>query len=317
MSEAGQRTHVGLVHIEAELRAVAAGYGDPYVAARRIWSEAMSGAAESHDLMRPLWLLWGALTDWVEVKPEQAARAHEAMRRAADEWLALPREATSRDAYFERWLYEEMGCERPGGATAAGRSADRLGSEAAHRRMSFRGAVLRFELGLLPADELPHAAVQALEEGLDCEALRILAAHSLPPDDPSSVVTAYRRTLGDLGIVVPDRDGAVHELLEEDLAAIAAPRSHAYAEAKRTIAEIYFGLGFSGRNKEYVGDALGIEGLYGLVDTYDELVVSTRQWQAGRSNADLITELISEIRAEAVRLLEERPWRKPSTASSR
>jgi hypothetical protein len=120
MSEARQRLQDALARIEADLGAVASGHGDPYDAARRIWSEAMRAAPDSHDVMRPLWLLWGALTDWVEGRPEQAAAAHESMRRAAREWLTLPQGVSSREAYFERWLYEEVGYQRPskGGSSA-------------------------------------------------------------------------------------------------------------------------------------------------------------------------------------------------------
>ena len=85
----------------------------PYRAGSRIWSTAMRNADASHEVMWPMWLLWGALTDWIEVKPEETAQAEAAMRRAAQEWLATPDEVEAQRAYFERWLYEEMGIERP------------------------------------------------------------------------------------------------------------------------------------------------------------------------------------------------------------
>lgn len=85
----------------------------PYRAGRRIWATAMRHASAADEIMWPLWLLWGALTDWVEVNPNEAAQAEAAMRRAAQEWLSLPDDAGARRAYFDRWLYEEMGYGRP------------------------------------------------------------------------------------------------------------------------------------------------------------------------------------------------------------
>lgn len=98
------------------MKRIVDGDGDPCEAAERIWSEAMGTAVQSHDIMWPLWLLWGALTDRVDENPDEASVAREAMRRAAEEWLALPPESSARTAYFDRWLYEEMGYDRPHGA---------------------------------------------------------------------------------------------------------------------------------------------------------------------------------------------------------
>lgn len=55
--------------------------------------------------------MWGALTDWVEYKPEEKPKAEAAMMRATKEWLAI--DQGSQTAYFDRWLYEELGYARP------------------------------------------------------------------------------------------------------------------------------------------------------------------------------------------------------------
>ncbi len=34
------------------------------------------------------------------------------MRRAAEEWLLLAADSASRDAYLERWLFEELALSR-------------------------------------------------------------------------------------------------------------------------------------------------------------------------------------------------------------
>ena len=101
------------------MRSIVSGGADLYDAGRRIWGEAFSHADDSPDLMWPMWLIWGALTDWVEVKPEETEQAHEAIRRAAREWLLLADDPGVQEAYFQRWVYEELGYERSEGARPA------------------------------------------------------------------------------------------------------------------------------------------------------------------------------------------------------
>jgi len=99
--------------IEACMRLIVSRRGSAYRAASRVWGTAMRHATDSEPIMYPLWLLWGALTDWVEQRPAEAELAESAMIRAAQEWLLLPENAEAQGAYFDRWLYDELGYERP------------------------------------------------------------------------------------------------------------------------------------------------------------------------------------------------------------
>jgi len=76
--------------IEACMRLIVSRRGSAYRAAWRVWGTAMRHATDSETIMWPLWLIWGALTDWVEQKPAEAEQAESAMIRAAQEWLSLP-----------------------------------------------------------------------------------------------------------------------------------------------------------------------------------------------------------------------------------
>ncbi|MEU4483171.1 hypothetical protein AB0F68_34730 [Micromonospora sp. NPDC023966] len=61
-----------------------------------------------------IYCLRGALTDWVELKPDEEERAFAEMARAAREWLALdPRDSGTVRRYFDYWLYDVCGYERP------------------------------------------------------------------------------------------------------------------------------------------------------------------------------------------------------------
>ena len=99
--------------IEACMRLIVSRRGSAYRAARRIWGTAIRHATASSTTMGPLWLIWGALTDWVERRPAEAEQAKEAMGRAAREWLSLPETADAHRAYFDRWLYKELEYARP------------------------------------------------------------------------------------------------------------------------------------------------------------------------------------------------------------
>ena len=99
--------------MEACMRLIVSRRGPPYRAAWRMWGTAMRHATDPETIMWPLWLIWGALTDWVEQKPAEAEQAESAMIRAAQEWLSLPENAEAQRAYFDRWLYDELGYEKP------------------------------------------------------------------------------------------------------------------------------------------------------------------------------------------------------------
>ena len=99
--------------IQAEMCKMLAAEESPYDGGRNIWGIAMSHSSTSPEVMHPLWLIWGALTDWVENKPDEKAQAEKEMLRAAREWLSLePKDSSTMVVYLERWVYDEMGYER-------------------------------------------------------------------------------------------------------------------------------------------------------------------------------------------------------------
>jgi hypothetical protein len=103
-----------LAAIDAHMRSIVASDASAYEDARAIWSTALGNAAQSPDTMWPLWLIWGALTDVVETQPQRLSEAEATMRRAAREWLALPTgDVAAREQYLQRWVYAELGYERP------------------------------------------------------------------------------------------------------------------------------------------------------------------------------------------------------------
>lgn len=105
----------GIALIEAQVHSMLNDGAVPYDCAWNIYATAMELAIESPDVMHPLWLIWGALTDWVETQPDETDEAEREMRRAATEWFELDQsDHLQLKSYLNRWVFEEMGYKREG-----------------------------------------------------------------------------------------------------------------------------------------------------------------------------------------------------------
>jgi hypothetical protein len=115
-SSADPTPRESLTAIRVRAEGLVAGSADPYEAGRDIQFTAMaaaSGDSPDGEQCWALWLLWGALTDWSERKPDERPHAEVTMLRAAKEWLEVPDNEPAWRRYFDHWLYSEMGLERP------------------------------------------------------------------------------------------------------------------------------------------------------------------------------------------------------------
>ena len=97
------------------LRRLATAESPSYPLALELWKLSMKRVPEFADdwIYHPSWLLWGALTDWVEVKPQERTEAEAAMVEAAKEFLAASGDPAAEQEYFDRWLYDRCGYPRP------------------------------------------------------------------------------------------------------------------------------------------------------------------------------------------------------------
>lgn len=110
--------HDALALVRKHAVSLMEGREEPYVAARAMSGAGFDGSfceekAPDPEHCKALWLLWGTLTDWIELKPEQSTEAEDSMRRAAAEWLEVMDEEPKWRDYFQHWLYSEMGIVRP------------------------------------------------------------------------------------------------------------------------------------------------------------------------------------------------------------
>ncbi|MGI5486823.1 hypothetical protein [Microtetraspora malaysiensis] len=66
-------------------------------------------SAGEYEYAVSMYNLWGALTDWVELKPAEEDLAKAEMVRAAREWLALNlRDSDAVRRYFDHWLHDVL-----------------------------------------------------------------------------------------------------------------------------------------------------------------------------------------------------------------
>ena len=85
---------------------------EPYLLGTEVGGCVMDEIVKSVVASR-VYRLWGSLTDMYELRPEERREAEALMRRAATEWLAVRDDDAARDKYFDRWLYNVCGHDRP------------------------------------------------------------------------------------------------------------------------------------------------------------------------------------------------------------
>lgn len=105
-----------LDQIGVHAQTIVDGRVEPYTAGWEIWGLAMAGIDGSTvdiDHCHGLWLIWGALTDWVELRPADESAAEAAMLRVATDWLAARYDERQWRALLDHWIYDELGYRRP------------------------------------------------------------------------------------------------------------------------------------------------------------------------------------------------------------
>lgn len=101
--------------VRAHAAAMLNGDASPYDPALEIWGLAMREwpGDDGDEACFSLHLIWGALTDWVELQPAEADQAETHMFTAAREWLTIEGDREAEALYFDRWVHDILGYERP------------------------------------------------------------------------------------------------------------------------------------------------------------------------------------------------------------
>ncbi|WP_369254729.1 hypothetical protein [Streptomyces sp. R35] len=101
--------------VRAHAAAMLNGNASPYDAALEIWGLACRAwpGDDGDEACYSLQLVWGALTDWVELRSAETDQAEMHMITAAREWLTIEGDREAEARYFDRWVYGVLGYERP------------------------------------------------------------------------------------------------------------------------------------------------------------------------------------------------------------
>jgi hypothetical protein len=94
----------------------------PYDVGLRFSAFGVDAASDSWETGFSIIQIWGALTDMIDApagwggsgEPDKERRASALMIRAAKEWLVVSSSASARQAYCDRWKYDELGFQQPG-----------------------------------------------------------------------------------------------------------------------------------------------------------------------------------------------------------
>jgi hypothetical protein len=102
------------VAVRAQAAAMLDGDASPYDLALEIWHLAMGEwpGPDGDEACISLHLIWGALTDWVELRPTETDQAEAHMVTAAREWLTIEGDQQAEAEYFDRWVHDILGYER-------------------------------------------------------------------------------------------------------------------------------------------------------------------------------------------------------------
>jgi len=171
-----------------------------------------------------------------------------------------------------------------------------------NQMMNFRQQLAKFVTGNITTDQLPMVGMKGLEQGLDSSSLRILAG--LGKDENPFVIEHYfNLALEELKIEFPDRRQAAIEYSD----AIIEEIFRGGKDIITGINEIINSIGsydFLSESLNYCYDSIGFEKLYGLFDTYNELLVADKPWQPNKTNNELIEDVKIQLEIEL------RKWKK-------
>jgi hypothetical protein len=136
------------------------------------------------------------------------------------------------------------------------------------RTMSINEAVARMALRIEPIEDLPHIATEALCQGVDSTALRMLAA-SDPHDQPNNLRQLLTKAAQELGIGIPDEISAARALLPLYLRDITEGRVLPEEGVRNILYDLQFKVGYD-TDKSHDGEGLGIGTLLRYYERYSE-----------------------------------------------
>ena len=167
--------------------------------------------------------------------------------------------------------------------------------------MNFKQHLAKYVSGNLTTGQLPELAILGIEEGYESESLLMLAGMN-DRDNSFEIQEYFKKTLAELNLELPDKRNAALQYITgivQDILTEKRDLIDGLNEIKRNAIDSY---DFFSETKKYVYDSIGFEVIYGLYDTYDDLLNPLCKWDSKKS----IETLKSETRTEL--MLELKKW---------
>ena len=164
--------------------------------------------------------------------------------------------------------------------------------------MEFKNLLTKYFFQKLPTMSLQDVAIKGLEEGLNSPSLAILAG--LAKNETPSVIDYYlEQTLSELNMkkYPTTKEGALEyavALIDE----IVLSQKDIIEGTKEIIDDVLFNFNFDADVKFSVFDGIGFNKAYSLYYTYDDLETSDYNWQAGKTNQELMDEVKRDLLSE-------------------
>jgi hypothetical protein len=160
--------------------------------------------------------------------------------------------------------------------------------------LNFRQQIAKYVTGNVTTDQLPDIAVQGLEEGLDTPSLCILAGLS-KNENPFQIEHYFKLTLEELNIELPDRRQAALEYALAIVDEILEGEKEIIQGTKEIYCNAIDSYDFFSETKDFCFDSIGFEAVYGLYDTYEDLLVADYSWKMFKTNKQLMIEVKAEL----------------------
>lgn len=136
-------------------------------------------------------------------------------------------------------------------------------------KQSLHYQAAKLAMGKLNADDIKSTIHRLVDEGIYLDEFHdaLDERQSRMDEVLPALLAAFRHE----GIVLPDREQAVWQLIEFHLQRIAYGAENPLEELGKLIADVYWNYDFHTPMKKYLGDSHGIEALIGLYWGADEL----------------------------------------------
>jgi hypothetical protein len=156
--------------------------------------------------------------------------------------------------------------------------------------LKFKQLIAKYYFEQYPSDNLQDIALKGLEEGLDSPSLCILAG--LEENETPSIIDHYfEQTLIELDIQLPRSKKEALEYAASIIDEMCAGNLNVVEGTYDIMVNVLERFSIIGEDKFYYCDSIGFEKAYGLYFTYDDLSKADYDWQPGKSNQQLMTEV--------------------------